>query len=288
MRRDHAKGGGVMNAKRTTRGIGVVHRSWLAALVLGTLFACVPFRAAAAENGPTPGTLDGRYALNDVESQVVFVRRWREDMYLVAFPGQWEGVALVDGNEFWGAFHHPESSSDRGLAGSGGTWRGTIDEDGKWSVHGEYVHGRSGKFDQRWVLKHRTPPADSLPPKQVVMPRDTMPKLGAAPAREVVARDPSLPKPGEYVQVEELPEALTKMPPTYPDDARRRGISGTVTVQALVGREGKVLDAYPAQSVPGLDEAATDCVMQWTFKPAKYAGKPVAVWVTIPVKFTLH
>jgi protein TonB len=37
-----------------------------------------------------------------------------------------------------------------------------------------------------------------------------------------------------------------------------------------------------------LDAAAAAAVRQWRFKPATSKGEPVAVWVGIPVKFTLH
>ena len=46
----------------------------------------------------------------------------------------------------------------------------------------------------------------------------------------------ALPQFGEYVYVEELPEAITKVSPEYPDIARQSSMEGTVVVQALVGR----------------------------------------------------
>src|SRR5262249_30436931 len=42
-----------------------------------------------------------------------------------------------------------------------------------------------------------------------------------------------LPKFGEFVYVEELPEAVTRIPPEYPEIARQSGMEGTVMVQAL-------------------------------------------------------
>src|SRR5437867_5225996 len=47
------------------------------------------------------------------------------------------------------------------------------------------------------------------------------------------------PKFGEYVYVEELPAAITKVPPVYPGEARRAGVEGTVT-EALVLEDGSV------------------------------------------------
>jgi TonB family protein len=97
-----------------------------------------------------------------------------------------------------------------------------------------------------------------------------------------------LPKMGDYVFVEELPEAITRVAPQYPDAARNSGITGTVIVQALVDREGKVRETHVTRSIPGLDEAAVHAVEQWVFKPARSKGEPVAVWVAVPVRFNLH
>jgi len=97
----------------------------------------------------------------------------------------------------------------------------------------------------------------------------------------------SLPAFGEYVYVESLPELVSKVPPDYPMWAREQGVSGTVEVMALVGRDGTVKDTRITRSIPQLDDYARGAVKQWRFKPALNKGKPVAVWVAIPVKFTL-
>ncbi len=106
----------------------------------------------------------------------------------------------------------------------------------------------------------------------------------------IVVAPPSdeLPKFGDYVYVEELPEAVTKSIPVYPDIAREAGVDGQVMVQALVGKDGKVKDVRVVKSIPMLDAAAVAAVRQWVFKPALSNNKPVAVWVAVPVKFSLH
>ena len=104
----------------------------------------------------------------------------------------------------------------------------------------------------------------------------------------VAPSDDAMPKFGDYVYVEELPEAVTRVPPTYPDLAREAGVDGTVMVQALVGKDGKVKDVRVVKSIPMLDESAKAAVRQWVFKPALSNNKPVAVWVGVPVKFSLH
>lgn len=93
---------------------------------------------------------------------------------------------------------------------------------------------------------------------------------------------------GEFVYVEELPEAVTRVPPQYPDIARQSGIEGTVQLQALVGKDGKVKDIKVVKSIPVLDDAAVQAVKQWVFKPALTNNKPVSVWVAVPVRFSLR
>ncbi|MEP7028563.1 MAG: energy transducer TonB [Candidatus Eisenbacteria bacterium] len=98
----------------------------------------------------------------------------------------------------------------------------------------------------------------------------------------------ALPNFGEYVYVEELPEAITKVQPEYPDIARQSNMEGTVVVQALVGKDGRVKDTKVVKPVPVFDDAAVAAVKRWVFKPALSNNKPVAVWVAVPVKFSLH
>ena len=98
----------------------------------------------------------------------------------------------------------------------------------------------------------------------------------------------ALPGVNDYVYVEELPEAIKKVSPEYPDIARQSSMEGTVVVKALVGKDGRVLNTQVVKSVPVLDDAAVAAVKQWVFKPALSNNKPVAVWVAVPVKFSLN
>src|SRR5262249_16380249 len=88
--------------------------------------------------------------------------------------------------------------------------------------------------------------------------------------------------------VDSLPQVLEKVPPTYPPGAVASGVQGTVSVQALVGTGGVVGGGVLARSNPRLNDAALDAVWRWKFKPAIAAGKPIAVWVLVPVKFSLR
>ena len=96
-----------------------------------------------------------------------------------------------------------------------------------------------------------------------------------------------LPKFGDFVRVDSLPVPVKKVAPTYPEAARTAGLEGTVIVQVLVGKDGRVKDMKLAQSVTGLDAPALVAVRQWEFQPATREKKPVAVWGAVPVEFKL-
>jgi len=107
------------------------------------------------------------------------------------------------------------------------------------------------------------------------------------PAPGSSSDEADLPRFGDYVYVEELPEAIVRVAPEYPELAREAGVSGTVMVQALIGRDGTVRDTRVVKSIPMLDAVAERAVSRWRFKPAMAGGEPVAVWVGVPVKFSL-
>jgi TonB family protein len=90
----------------------------------------------------------------------------------------------------------------------------------------------------------------------------------------------------DYTWVESLPEAIERVAPVYPEEARRQLVDGIVWVQALVGQDGLVRDAIVRSGPPLLRDASLEAVWQWQFKPARSEGRSLAVWVLIPVKFT--
>lgn len=137
-------------------------------------------------------------------------------------------------------------------------------------------------------------PDAEAPPEQTIASQEEIAQVTPGVSQgegELVVAPPTedeLPKFGEYVYVEELPEAITKVQPEYPEIARSANVDGTVMIQALVGKDGRVKDTKVVKSVAMLDAAAVAAVKQWVFKPALSNNKPVAVWVAVPVKFSLH
>jgi len=74
----------------------------------------------------------------------------------------------------------------------------------------------------------------------------------------------------------------------YTDLARRAEIGGTVIIQALINKNGDVVEATVKKGIgAGLDEEALNAVKITKFIPGKQRGIPVNVKIYIPIKFVL-
>ncbi len=107
----------------------------------------------------------------------------------------------------------------------------------------------------------------------------------------IVIDDPAedRPDPGVFRAVEVEPRLVEGRPPLYPGLAREARIEGTTVVRALVGRDGKVKEVLVARASHDLlDRAAIEATRNYVFSPAIQSGRPVAVWVSIPFRFTLN
>ncbi len=85
------------------------------------------------------------------------------------------------------------------------------------------------------------------------------------------------------------PRYQSNEPPVYPGLARKRGQEGTVILQVLVNREGRV-DALEIENSSGfgqLDRAALAAVRKWSFEPGRQGEERIAMWVRVPVTFKL-
>ncbi|HZL26293.1 MAG TPA: TonB family protein [Acidobacteriaceae bacterium] len=80
---------------------------------------------------------------------------------------------------------------------------------------------------------------------------------------------------------------LTRVPPSYPADARKDGVEGQVVMHALIGKDGHIKDLTVISGPEKLRGAATDAVRQWTYKPYLLNGEPREVDTTIIVNFNL-
>jgi protein TonB len=79
--------------------------------------------------------------------------------------------------------------------------------------------------------------------------------------------------------------------PVYPELARKAKIEGKVFLQAIVQKNGDIGEVSLLRcNRPGLgfEESAIGAVEQWRYQPATQSGKPVDVFITVIVDFTLQ
>lgn len=85
----------------------------------------------------------------------------------------------------------------------------------------------------------------------------------------------------------EPPVPVRTVPPVFPEDMRRAGTSGVVTVSILIDEKGNVQEPKVVKtSHESFSQPAIDALAKWKFKPAKQAGEAVAMRVNIPIQFT--
>lgn len=82
----------------------------------------------------------------------------------------------------------------------------------------------------------------------------------------------------------------TATPPTYPIQALRGGVQGTVLLKVLVDAGGKPVQVAIERSSGSriLDDAARRHVLAaWRFHPAMREGRAIEAWALVPVQFNL-
>jgi len=91
--------------------------------------------------------------------------------------------------------------------------------------------------------------------------------------------------PGKHISA---PEIMRQVQPEYTDKARAKQIEGTVTLSAVIDKDGRAQQIAVVRSLGmGLDEQAIKAVAQWTFIPALKDGRAIPVSVTFEVHFLL-
>lgn len=146
------------------------------------------------------------------------------------------------------------------------------------------------------------PPAAAKPrpPKPAPIPRPVKPALPAdvaaappapavpAPSSETEAAVPAPQEPHAPVRLS-APKFRNRTAPTYPAQALRDEMEGTVRLKLLIGAEGTVQDASLLRSSGHrlLDQAALAAARTWELEPAQQNGTPVPAWAEVDVPFRL-
>jgi protein TonB len=102
------------------------------------------------------------------------------------------------------------------------------------------------------------------------------------------------PDPGDFIAVDQEPdgdfirkEILRNA--VYPAVAQRANMEGTVTLQVLIGKDGRIRKTRILNSTNEIfEKAAQEAAMKVVATPALQGNKPLEYWMTIPVRFTLR
>lgn len=81
------------------------------------------------------------------------------------------------------------------------------------------------------------------------------------------------------------PRKLKHVAPIYPPLALRVHLSGMVIVECVIDADGRVTSARVLRGHPLLDAAAVRAVEQWIYEPTRLNGIPVAVQMTVTIRF---
>lgn len=167
---------------------------------------------------------------------------------------------------------------------SGQFEKGEMDGPGR----GDFIRGGCA-FEGTW--EHGVPIDGELFPAvhdtRAPSPADTSTK--SLPRPDAPAAADSLADPTRHpIAGIKLPTVKSLARPRYPRYGQIEGFSGTVRGNVLVGKDGRVKKVK-------IEEAPHPCFLisyieatyETKFEPARWKGKPVAVWVLFPVRYTL-
>jgi periplasmic protein TonB len=128
--------------------------------------------------------------------------------------------------------------------------------------------------------------ADAGQPSADATPAMVVAAAPAPGALSALASSGASSKPSMLTQSELEPvQVLRRVAPIYPMIAKQRRISGSVTVQGQVGKDGKISDLQFLSGPPVFRDAAFEAVKQWQFRPAKLNGQPIEQNTQIRLEF---
>ncbi|MGK5027336.1 energy transducer TonB [Janthinobacterium sp. RB2R34] len=126
-----------------------------------------------------------------------------------------------------------------------------------------------------------TPPQPSR--AEAAPPATSAPAAPSTPAPSPPAPAPATPRTVSSVEYVKAPQLI------YPNMSRRLGESGTVVLRILINEKGlpEQIVVQKSTGYSNLDEAGRQAAMRALFKPMIENGKPVPVYVLVPLTFQL-
>jgi periplasmic protein TonB len=90
--------------------------------------------------------------------------------------------------------------------------------------------------------------------------------------------------------LDQQPQPILQPEPQVPFEVRRQGIGGSVTVGFICDTLGNVVEPYVIHTSGQheLDQAATQGVTKWRFKPGKKGGQPANARMEVVITFNIE
>lgn len=93
----------------------------------------------------------------------------------------------------------------------------------------------------------------------------------------------------EVHDLDEPPEPIIRIAPSYPAALKRKGMQGRVWLLFIISEDGIPGKARVVESPdPQFSDAALKAIVKWKFKPGKKDGKAVRTRVRLPLAFSLN
>jgi TonB family protein len=80
---------------------------------------------------------------------------------------------------------------------------------------------------------------------------------------------------------------VNKAVPVYPVEAKKARVTGTVVLDAVIGKDGSVENLRVVKGPSMLQQSALDAVRQWRYQPYLLNGDPVEVKTSINIMYSL-
>ena len=80
---------------------------------------------------------------------------------------------------------------------------------------------------------------------------------------------------------------LKQVTPTYPAEARTKGVQGMVKISVLVGKDGVPSKLRVVSGPPELVSASLEAIKRWRYRPYKLNGEAVPVETSVDVNYVI-
>jgi len=117
----------------------------------------------------------------------------------------------------------------------------------------------------------------------------TGPDIGFGPASNSSAIAPDARGPLQIGNGVKSPVVLHRVEPIYPPLAIRAHVSGSVVLECIIDKSGRIRDVrVESSSFGAFEQPAIDAVRQWLFAPGTLNGQPVDTIFQLSVRFQVR